>query len=121
MCRTPDGPATLALSRAADTAAARQTFTEAAEAARAVGDPAWLGTAALGLAGPSWQGFGTGDVDIVIEDWGHPDLEKKFFADQGDGSATNVGDLGAVGIIGLIFMGIGLFAPETIHLLGGAH
>ena len=26
----------------------------------------------------SWQGFGTGDVDVVIEDWGHPDLEKKF-------------------------------------------
>ena len=27
----------------------------------------------------SWQGFGTGEVDVVIEDWGHPDLEKKFF------------------------------------------
>jgi glycine betaine/proline transport system substrate-binding protein len=48
----------------------------------------------------SWQGFGTGEVDIVIEDWGHPDLEKKFYAEQGDGSATNVGSLGAVGIIG---------------------
>ena len=48
----------------------------------------------------SWQGFGTGEVDIVIEDWGHPDLEKKFFAEEGDGSATNVGPLGAVGIIG---------------------
>ena len=31
----------------------------------------------------SWQGFGTGEVDVVIEDWGHPDLEKKFFAEQG--------------------------------------
>ena len=30
----------------------------------------------------SWQGFGTGEVDVVIEDWGHPDLEKKFFAEQ---------------------------------------
>ena len=48
----------------------------------------------------SWQGFGTGEVDIVIEDWGHPDLEKKFFAEEGDGSATDVGPLGAVGIIG---------------------
>ena len=48
----------------------------------------------------SWQGFGTGEVDIVIEDWGHPDLEKKFFAEEGDGSATKVGPLGAVGIIG---------------------
>jgi glycine betaine/proline transport system substrate-binding protein len=48
----------------------------------------------------SWQGFGTGEVDIVIEDWGHPDLEAKFFAEQGDGSAMNVGPLGAIGIIG---------------------
>jgi glycine betaine/proline transport system substrate-binding protein len=49
----------------------------------------------------SWQGFGTGEVDIVIEDWGHPDLEQKFVADAGgDGSATKVGSLGAVGIIG---------------------
>ena len=48
----------------------------------------------------SWQGFGTGEVDVVLEDWGHPDLEKKFFADQGDGSATNLGPTGNVGIIG---------------------
>jgi glycine betaine/proline transport system substrate-binding protein len=48
----------------------------------------------------SWQGFGTGEVDIVIEDWGHPDLEKKFFAEEGDGSAMDAGPLGAVGIIG---------------------
>ena len=48
----------------------------------------------------SWQGFGTGEVDVVIEDWGHPDLEKKFFADSGDGSATDFGPNGNVGIIG---------------------
>jgi glycine betaine/proline transport system substrate-binding protein len=48
----------------------------------------------------SWQGFGTGEVDVVIEDWGHPDLEKKFFAKSGDGSATDVGPTGNVGIIG---------------------
>ena len=48
----------------------------------------------------SWQGFGTGEVDVVIEDWGHPDLEKKFFAEQGDGSAMDVGPTGNVGIIG---------------------
>ena len=47
----------------------------------------------------SWQGFGTGEVDIVIEDWGHPDLEKKFF-EQGDGSAMDMGPNGNVGIIG---------------------
>ncbi|WP_370615532.1 ABC transporter substrate-binding protein [Mumia sp. Pv 4-285] len=48
----------------------------------------------------SWQGFGTGEVDIVIEDWGHPDLEKKFFAESGDGSAEDFGPNGNVGIIG---------------------
>ncbi len=47
----------------------------------------------------SWQGFGTGEVDVVLEDWGHPDLEKKFFAEQGDGSAEDLGPTGNVGII----------------------
>jgi glycine betaine/proline transport system substrate-binding protein len=48
----------------------------------------------------SWQGFGTGEVDVVMEDWGHPDLEKKFFAEQGDGSAEPFGETGNIGIIG---------------------
>ncbi|MGI8645629.1 MAG: ABC transporter substrate-binding protein [Nocardioides sp.] len=48
----------------------------------------------------AWQGFGTGEVDVVIEDWGHPDLEEKFFADAGDGSATDFGPQGNIGIIG---------------------
>ena len=48
----------------------------------------------------SWQGFGTGEVDVVIEDWGHPDLEEKFFAESGDGSAMDFGPNGNVGIIG---------------------
>lgn len=48
----------------------------------------------------SWQGFGTGEVDVVIEDWGHPDLEKKFFEGSGDGSAMDFGTQGNVGIIG---------------------
>ncbi len=48
----------------------------------------------------SWQGFGTGEVDVVIEDWGHPDLEKKFFEGEGDGTAMDFGPQGNVGIIG---------------------
>ena len=48
----------------------------------------------------AWQGFGTGDVDVVIEDWGHPDLEDKFFAESGDGSAEDFGPTGNIGIIG---------------------
>ena len=48
----------------------------------------------------SWQGFGTGEVDVVIEDWGHPDLEKKFVKEMGgDGSATDGGPNGNKGII----------------------
>jgi glycine betaine/proline transport system substrate-binding protein len=48
----------------------------------------------------SWQGFGSGEVDVIIEDWGHPDLEKKFFEGAGDGSAMDFGPNGNVGIIG---------------------
>ena len=48
----------------------------------------------------SWQGFGTGEVDVVIEDWGHPDLEKQYFEGSGDGSAEDFGPNGNIGIIG---------------------
>lgn len=48
----------------------------------------------------SWQGFGSGEVDVVIEDWGHPDLEKKYIKEMGgDGSATDGGPNGNKGII----------------------
>jgi glycine betaine/proline transport system substrate-binding protein len=30
----------------------------------------------------SWQGFATGEVDVVIENWGHPDLAKKYIDEQ---------------------------------------
>jgi glycine betaine/proline transport system substrate-binding protein len=49
----------------------------------------------------SWKGFGTGEVDVVIENWGHPELQEKYMADQGgDGSATDFGSTGNEGIIG---------------------
>lgn len=49
----------------------------------------------------SWEGFGTGEVDVVIENWGHPELQKKYFADQGgDGSGVDAGPNGNEGIIG---------------------
>ena len=35
----------------------------------------------------------------MIEDWGHPDLEKKFFEGSGDGSAQDFGPTGNIGII----------------------
>ncbi|CAN5894481.1 ABC transporter substrate-binding protein [soil metagenome] len=48
----------------------------------------------------SWAGFSSGDVDVVIEDWGHPDLEKQYFAKNGDGSAEDFGPNGNEGVIG---------------------
>ena len=49
----------------------------------------------------SWKGFGTGEVDVVIENWGHPELQSKYMASEGgDGSATDFGLTGNDGIIG---------------------
>jgi glycine betaine/proline transport system substrate-binding protein len=33
----------------------------------------------------AWQGFGTGEVDVVIENWGHDDLKKKYIEEPGHG------------------------------------
>ena len=46
----------------------------------------------------SWQGFAKGTVDVVIEDWGHPDLYKKYVTEDkiavDEGSQGNVGQIG---------------------------
>ena len=46
----------------------------------------------------SWQGFESGEVDVILENWGHPDLEKIYIDEKK--VATNAGDTGNVGIIG---------------------
>jgi len=46
----------------------------------------------------AWQGFGTGEVDVGIENWGHEDLKKKYIEEQG--TAVRVGPNGNIGIIG---------------------
>jgi glycine betaine/proline transport system substrate-binding protein len=49
----------------------------------------------------SWKGFGSGSVDVVIENWGHPELAKKYMASEGgDGSAVDAGLTGNDGVIG---------------------
>jgi glycine betaine/proline transport system substrate-binding protein len=49
----------------------------------------------------SWKGFGSGNVDVVIENWGHPELQKKYMASAGgDGSAVDAGLTGNDGVIG---------------------
>jgi glycine betaine/proline transport system substrate-binding protein len=46
----------------------------------------------------AWQGFGSGEVDTVIENWGHDDLKKKYV--EGNGTAKVVGPNGNIGHIG---------------------
>ncbi|MCP3822432.1 ABC transporter substrate-binding protein [Streptomyces sp. A3M-1-3] len=46
----------------------------------------------------AWQGFGTGEVDAVVENWGHPDLKKKYIDQQK--TAVVAGETGNQGVIG---------------------
>jgi glycine betaine/proline transport system substrate-binding protein len=46
----------------------------------------------------AWQGFGAGTVDVVIENWGHDDLVKKYI--DGNKTAVDAGPNGNKGIIG---------------------
>jgi glycine betaine/proline transport system substrate-binding protein len=46
----------------------------------------------------AWQGFGTGEVDAVLENWGHDDLKKKYITDQR--TAIQAGTTGNKGVIG---------------------
>ncbi|WP_328989619.1 ABC transporter substrate-binding protein [Kribbella sp. NBC_01245] len=46
----------------------------------------------------AWQGFATGEIDAVLENWGHEDLKKKYITDQK--VAVEAGPTGNTGIIG---------------------
>jgi glycine betaine/proline transport system substrate-binding protein len=46
----------------------------------------------------AWQGFDTGEVDVILENWGHPDLEKSYIAEKK--VAQDAGPNGVTGIIG---------------------
>jgi glycine betaine/proline transport system substrate-binding protein len=46
----------------------------------------------------SWQGFPTGEVDAILENWGHDDLKKKYIDQQK--VAVEDGETGNKGIIG---------------------
>ncbi len=46
----------------------------------------------------AWQGFGSGEVDVVIENWGHDDLKAKYIDEQG--TAQDAGPNGNIGVIG---------------------
>ena len=46
----------------------------------------------------AWPGFETGEIDVILENWGHPDLEKTYITDKG--VAQDLGPNGVTGIIG---------------------
>ena len=46
----------------------------------------------------SWQGFASGEVDAILENWGHEDLAKKYITTQK--VAIDLGPTGNMGIIG---------------------
>ena len=46
----------------------------------------------------AWPGFDTGEIDAILENWGHPDLEKTYITDKG--VAVDAGLNGVNGIIG---------------------
>jgi len=46
----------------------------------------------------SWQGFESGTVDAIVENWGHDDLKKKYIDEKK--VAVNAGPTGNDGIIG---------------------
>ncbi|GAB1640864.1 ABC transporter substrate-binding protein [Krasilnikovia sp. MM14-A1259] len=46
----------------------------------------------------SWQGFENGDVDVILENWGHDDLKKTYIEDKK--VAVEVGPTGNKGVIG---------------------
>ncbi|MBC7372444.1 MAG: ABC transporter substrate-binding protein [Frankiales bacterium] len=46
----------------------------------------------------AWQGFGTGEIDAVVENWAHDDLKKKYITDQK--VALAAGPTGGTGKIG---------------------
>ena len=46
----------------------------------------------------SWQGFETGEVDAILENWGHDDLKKTYITQKN--VAVEVGSTGNKGVIG---------------------
>lgn len=47
---------------------------------------------------PAWDALSQGRVDALLEDWGHPDQEKRYVAEKK--TITDAGELGVTGHIG---------------------
>ena len=46
----------------------------------------------------AWPGFETGEIDVILENWGHPDLEQTYITEKK--VAQDAGPNGVTGIIG---------------------
>ncbi|MBF8290653.1 MAG: glycine betaine transporter substrate-binding protein [Chloroflexi bacterium] len=46
----------------------------------------------------TWPGFESGEIDVILENWGHPDLEKTYIEEKK--VAFDAGVTGNIGIIG---------------------
>jgi glycine betaine/proline transport system substrate-binding protein len=46
----------------------------------------------------AWQGVGNGEVDVIIENWGHPDLVQNYITKQK--TAQHAGPNGNIEVIG---------------------
>lgn len=46
----------------------------------------------------AWPGFETGEIDVILENWGHPDLEQTYITEKA--VAQDAGPNGVTGIIG---------------------
>lgn len=46
----------------------------------------------------AWPGFDTGEIDVILENWGHPDLEQTYITEKG--VAQDAGPNGVTGVIG---------------------
>ena len=51
----------------------------------------------------AWPGFETGEIDVILENWGHPDLEQTYITEK-----KVAQDLGPNGVSGII----GWYVPE---------
>ena len=45
----------------------------------------------------TWPGFESGEVDVILENWGHPELQQRYIEEKK--VAVNIGPTGNVGII----------------------
>ena len=80
--RRAPAPATRAPSRSPSTRGSAPRPTSRSSAACSRTSSATRSRRATLAEEVAWQGFETGEVDAILENWGHPDLEKLYITDK---------------------------------------